>query len=115
MRIRSAALLTALLLASSPPVFADAERGALLYDGACGQCHTTQPHWRDQHLVHSWDDLLKQVQRWQRVAGQSWSDEDVRDVASYLNGRFYHVPCTDKGCTGREASSGSALLGDHAR
>lgn len=111
--VRLAAL--ALLLATScakPPAVqestragdvADVERGHLLYENACGACHTTQPHWREKHIVHSWDDLTYQVGRWQNVAGQNWSKADIRDVAAYLNWRFYHLPCHEKGCAGHEA------------
>jgi mono/diheme cytochrome c family protein len=71
---------------------ANAERGRLLYDTACSACHTTQPHWRENRAVHSWDGLIAQVQRWQATAGQNWSAADVEDVASFLNERFYHLP-----------------------
>ena len=73
-------------------VSADPEHGRLLYDTACGACHTTQPHWRDKRIVHSWDDLVGQVHRWQGVAGQNWSPAEVNDVASFLNDRFYRFP-----------------------
>jgi hypothetical protein len=79
---------------------ADATRGSLLYDTACGACHTTQAHWRDKRLVHSWPELLSQVESWQRVAGQGWSRSKIEDVAAYLNQRFYHLPCPVAGCAG---------------
>ena len=41
---------------------ADAQRGALLYENVCGACHTAQLHWREKHLVHSWSDLVYQVE-----------------------------------------------------
>ncbi len=82
---------------------ADVERGRLLYENVCGACHTTQPHWREKHIVHSWDDLVYQVGRWQNVAGQTWTPSDIRDVAAFLNWRFYHLPCREKGCAGHEA------------
>ena len=73
---------------------ADADRGRLLYDTACVQCHTTQAHWREKRLVRSWPDLVHQVTRWQAIAGQNWRTEDVHDVAAYLNGQFYKLPGT---------------------
>lgn len=76
----------------------DPERGRLLYDTACGACHTTQAHWRDKRIVRSWPDLIHQVSRWQGAAGQSWSDAEIEDVASYLNDRFYRLPCPRAGC-----------------
>ena len=70
-----------------------AERGALLYDTACGDCHTTQPHWREKRLVHTCAELTAQVTRWQRVAGQNWTSAEISDVAAYLNRRFYRLSC----------------------
>lgn len=76
---------------------ADARRGELLYDTACLACHTTQAHWRDRRIVQSWPDLLGQVTRWQQVAGQNWAGEEIRDVAAYLNRRFYKLPAPEGG------------------
>jgi hypothetical protein len=78
---------------------ADPQRGALLYDTACSACHTTQPHWREKPVVNSWDELLRQVSGWQSVAGQNWRPDEVRDVAAYLNRRFYRLPCPVAGCS----------------
>jgi hypothetical protein len=39
--------------------------------------------------VTSWPALVTEVRRWQTQAGQSWSAEEINDVASYLNERFY--------------------------
>lgn len=71
---------------------ADARRGELLYDTACLQCHTTQPHWRDKSVVRSWESLLGEVDRWQKASGQRWSEAEIRDVAAFLNRRFYKLP-----------------------
>lgn len=81
----------------------DAQRGGLLYDESCGECHTTQPHWREKRLVHAWPELLFQVERWQRVAGRGWTAQEIEDVAAYLNGRFYRMPCPKTGCLGKAA------------
>ena len=102
-KLHLAGLLAVLLLAScasrpSEPQ-ADATRGRLLYENACIACHSTQAHWRDRHLVQDWPGLVHQVQRWQAAAGQGWSESDVRDVALYLNQRFYGLPCTEPRCT----------------
>jgi mono/diheme cytochrome c family protein len=80
---------------------ADILRGGELYRTTCIACHTAQMHWREKRLVKSWDDLRFQVSRWQRVAGQNWSREDIDDVAAYLNRLFYDVPCPLPGCDGR--------------
>ena len=71
---------------------ADVQRGRLLYETHCIVCHTTQAHWREKHIVRSWTDLLYQVTRWQKNAGQDWSSEEINDVAAYLNETFYKMP-----------------------
>jgi hypothetical protein len=88
---------------SSQRARADMMRGGELYRTHCHECHTSRVHWRDQRLVRSWDDLRYQVTRWQKIAGQNWSREDVDDVAAYLNRTFYEVPCTLPGCGGPSA------------
>ena len=82
------------------PRRADMLRGSELYSTYCIACHTAQVHWRDKRLVQSWDDLRYQVSRWQKIAGQDWSREDIDDVAAYLNGVFYGLPCPLPGCRG---------------
>jgi mono/diheme cytochrome c family protein len=84
---------------------ADVVRGGEFYRTYCGACHTAQVHWREKRLVKSWDDLRYQVMRWQRIAGQNWSREEIDDVAAYLNTIFYGVPCPLPGCTGSKAGA----------
>jgi mono/diheme cytochrome c family protein len=69
-----------------------AERGGDLYHDYCNACHTAQVHWREKHLVKTWDDLRYQVTRWQQISGQNWSREEIDDVAAYLNRDFYGLP-----------------------
>lgn len=93
----------------APPSTADAEpraavdvlRGGELYGTYCIACHTAQVHWRDKRIVQSWEDLRYQVARWQKIAGQSWSREEIDDVAAYLNRTFYEMPCSPIGCGAR--------------
>jgi mono/diheme cytochrome c family protein len=82
---------------------ADMMRGGELYRTYCSACHTAQVHWREKSLVHSWNDLRYQVSRWQRIAGQNWSREEIEDVAAYLNQLFYQAPCPAPGCGGPRA------------
>jgi len=89
---------------------ADVPRGRLLYETHCIACHTTQAHWRDKHIVRSWADLLYQVTRMEKNAGQDWSSVEIRDVAAYLNELFYKMPCPEQGCEGPEASTGGSTL-----
>ena len=50
---------------------AEPGRGALLYDAACVACHKREVHWRDKRVVKDWPGLLREVARWQRIAGQT--------------------------------------------
>ncbi len=79
---------------------ADMLRGRDLYQTHCIACHTAQVHWRDKSLVHSWEDLRRQVIRFERIAGQEWSEQEIDDVAAYLNRLFYQLPCQMPGCGG---------------
>jgi mono/diheme cytochrome c family protein len=96
---------------AQPRAGVDVSRGSELYGTYCIACHTAQVHWRDKRIVRSWDDLRYQVARWQKIAGQSWSREEIDDVAAYLNRTFYEVPCPLIGCGSRSiGASGSRPL-----
>jgi len=91
---------------ADPAVSYDPQRGRLLYETQCGPCHTAQVHWRDKHVVRNWRVLVAEVARWARTAGQSWSDSEIGDVAAYLNGAYYKLPCSAPGCEGPRAARG---------
>ena len=67
-------------------------RGELLYTTHCIACHSAQLHWRDRKLATDWAHLKAEVDRWQKTTGLQWRDEDVTEVARYLNTRYYHFP-----------------------
>lgn len=67
-------------------------RGELLYTTHCNACHTYEVHWRKQKLATDWSSLVTQVRRWQASVGLNWSDEEISDVASYLNRVHYGFP-----------------------
>jgi mono/diheme cytochrome c family protein len=79
-------------MAASQPDFLtpDARRGELLYSVNCVACHTTQKHWRANKLARDWPGLVKQVTHWQDFAKLGWGDQEIVDVANYLNATFYH-------------------------
>jgi len=74
----------------------DASRGELLYSIHCISCHNTSMHWRDKGVVTNWPTLVAQVSRWQRLSGQAWDEQDVTEVARYLNSLHYHYPDTGR-------------------
>ena len=70
----------------------DTPRGELLYTTHCIACHNAQIHWRDKKIAKDWTGLKTQVRRWQGLQGLVWSNDDVAEVARYLNARYYHYP-----------------------
>ena len=65
-------------------------RGELLYFTNCQTCHSEQVHWRDNRLATNWSSLVAQVRRWQSVGRLGWNDEDIREVARFLNEEVYN-------------------------
>ncbi|SFQ60360.1 hypothetical protein SAMN05216567_121108 [Variovorax sp. OK605] len=108
----AAALASVALLCSGPAQAQSRSqsRGELLYNTNCVACHTEKMHWRGRKLVNDWDSLEVQVRRWQQAASLGWRDEDIVEVARYLNGRFYGF--TPKNTTGALRSSVPALSAD---
>jgi hypothetical protein len=70
----------------------DTPRGEMLYSTHCIACHNEKIHWRDKKIATDWDRLKVEVHHWQGVQGLVWSDDDVVEVARYLNARHYHYP-----------------------
>jgi len=98
-RVPVVALLTALLWLSGIPTAAGAQpvtieptRGELLYTTHCIACHTARVHWRDQRLGKDWGSLRAQVRRWQGIQKLRWTEEDIAEVARYLNTFYYNFP-----------------------
>lgn len=73
----------------------DATRGELLYSTHCIACHSAEVHWRDKKLATDWISLRAEVRRWQGFSGLGWSDDDVAEVARYLNALHYRYPTLD--------------------
>ncbi len=96
--------------AALPYAALDTARGKLFYDAQCVTCHTAEVHWRDNSIVHSWIDVVMQVDRWQQNTGQQWGASEVGDVAAYLNAIYYKQPCTIPGCLGQSSVMNE---GDH--
>jgi len=70
----------------------DVARGELLYTTHCISCHSAEVHWRDKKIAKDLIGLNAQVRRWQGVAGLKWSDNDIAEVAHYLNTLHYRYP-----------------------
>jgi mono/diheme cytochrome c family protein len=84
-----------LALAAALPLPAHAQsqsRGELLYTTHCGACHSAQMHWRDKKQVLDWASLRAQVRFWQGQAMLGWTEDDIQQVARYLNDTYYRMP-----------------------
>jgi mono/diheme cytochrome c family protein len=66
------------------------QRGELLYSTHCIACHNSTIHWREQRLVTDWKSLKAQVNRWQSYTKLGWREQDIVDVALYLNIHYYN-------------------------
>lgn len=94
--LRAACLIagtTALVLAPAPARVQQLDPslhpGPLLYQTHCRACHDEQVHWRDGRKVRDWAMLVREVDRWQRNLGLAWTEDEVRQVAHYINLRYY--------------------------
>jgi len=85
----AACLIAAASSAAQPQPGTPPSRGELLYATHCIACHTTQIHWRQKRLATDWTSLQAQVRRWAGNAALGWSDEEIVDVARYLNAVHY--------------------------
>ncbi len=99
-RLATAIVLACASAAVSPQALAQS-RGELLYETACRTCHDEQVHWRANRLATDWASLEAQVRRWQAVGRLQWSDDDIRDVARFLNERVYHFDPASPALTSR--------------
>jgi mono/diheme cytochrome c family protein len=94
MKLTRTLLLAASTIVAMPspaqlPPPASPARGELLYATHCIACHTREVHWREKKLAHDWASLNAQVRRWAANAGLGWSDEEIADVARYLDATLY--------------------------
>lgn len=77
-------------------VGADTERGMALHDANCISCHAsryghdgTEMYTRPNHRIKDHAGLRKQVNFCKDNLGLTWFDDEVDDVAEYLNKTFY--------------------------
>ncbi|NEV60921.1 c-type cytochrome [Thiorhodococcus minor] len=83
--------LLALCVSSSAVTAATASDDAeALYQEHCVKCHGSEVYTRDDRKVTSYDGLVRQVQRCELSLQLTWFDDEIKDVADYLDSRFYH-------------------------
>jgi hypothetical protein len=87
---------------------ADADRGKLLYEARCNNCHDQSVHTRGHKVATDFDEVRRYVQRWNINLGGAWGEEEITDVAIYLNGKYYSYKCPETVCK-VTSQAGSAL------
>ena len=107
-----ACLAACALPAVSAQPAAPAARGELLYSTHCIACHSRELHWRQQKLATDWASLDAQVRRWAGNSGLGWSDEEIADVARYLNAVHYRFAAPSATGSGRGDSTRSIAQAD---
>jgi mono/diheme cytochrome c family protein len=85
-------LVTALTLAAGT-AFAQAEEVApdphALHETNCIKCHGSEVYTRGDRKVASLDGLGRQVRQCETALGLRWFDDEIADVTTYLNDKFY--------------------------
>ena len=66
------------------------DRGQLLYENHCKECHNDSVHNRNHSKAQSVEDIQQWVLRWSKNLKLDWKKQDVDMVSDYLNQRFYH-------------------------
>jgi len=85
-------LVLAAVAAPAPGLAADIGHGRQLQQKNCMGCHDDSVYTRQDRKISTLDGLQKQVQRCELTLGLKWFDEDVDDVAAYLNDSYYRFP-----------------------
>jgi len=82
------AILMLMALCISPTTFAS-DRGELLYENHCQDCHSKEVHTRDDRLVTSPELLRAWIISMTIHNRLDWSEEEIADITAYLNRIIY--------------------------
>jgi cytochrome c553 len=84
------------LVLSMVGLAADIQAGQTLHNAHCIACHDSltkgkpeRIYTRPDRQVKSYPALVKQVHRCQMSLGLNWSEDALKDVAVFLNDRYY--------------------------
>ena len=66
--------------------------GRKLVQENCVSCHQDEVYTRPDHFVTSMDGLRAQIGRCEQSLGLKWFEDDIDNVARYLNEGFYKFP-----------------------
>jgi len=70
----------------APPV---PPRGQMLYENHCMSCHESVVYIRGNHRTQSLTELRGRVSHWANYLRLRWGMEEVEEVVTYLNDRYY--------------------------
>ncbi len=96
--LRSLVATAVIMLLPSFAQAADAGRGRELYESACIGCHGRSVHARTRSGVRSCAELRATVARFADIQGRNWDAEDLDDVTTWLNVRYYGLPMLEGRC-----------------
>lgn len=78
------------ILAASTLVHgADINNGKLLHDENCMRCHKPDIYIRNDRKIKSIAQLTARVRQCELANKLTWFDEEINDVAAYLNATYY--------------------------
>lgn len=80
-------LMTLALVSVTSPLLAG--QGKDLYEKNCTRCHSTEVFTREDRGIKSLESLKTRVKQCTAAAEVKWVDEDIKNVANYLNKNFY--------------------------
>jgi len=64
-------------------------RGQMLYENHCMSCHESVVHIRGDQRSQSLAELRGRVSHWAGALRLRWGKEEVEEVVTYLNDRYY--------------------------
>lgn len=88
--MKNSPLILITLLFSSPVWSADLENGQTLHEGNCVKCHDSGAYTRSPRRVNDLPQLGVQVRACRDNLGITWFDDEVDDVITFLNQKYYH-------------------------
>lgn len=111
---RSLTCLAVMLASAGAAAAADAERGRILYETRCHECHAESVHGRSHRVARDFEAVRGWVRRWSANLDLKWTESEVGDVAAFLNGRYYRYACPPADCavTGSRDGGGPRLALD---
>ena len=83
---------TALILLYSAVLLADVDivKGKTLLKENCYACHDDEIYVRKNRIIDSYSKLEQRVRFCSTQRNLTWFDDDIENVAAYLNKEFYH-------------------------